>query len=134
MFIFIKVSSAHKGNLKTERIGNSGKNFFRMPFWVSSCMLTPRWRKVHVMITLLRNHEPNLVSEMSHSCLQHMLPFSFRETKMFNLLLFRVLLHNCFRARYFVTLTKIFGAWQKHAKTFFSPKRYNNLHQAFHIK
>ena len=87
--------------------------------------------KVHVAILFFKNHEPNRVPEMSLSYMQNMPSYySSGKYKLSISFFFRVLLLNRFCARYFVPLKRMFDAWYKRARNFFSSGFDNNIYQA----
>ena len=69
VFISIKTTSPHRGNLRAERIGNSGTQFFLCkPCWDFWCNACTTVKKHGPRNSFSRNHAPNRVL----SCLQNM--------------------------------------------------------------
>ena len=69
-----------------------------------------------------RNHEPSRVAEMSLSYSQNM-PIYYSSGKCeLSICSFLEDCYNCFHARYFTPLEKIFGEWQTCTRKFFSPE------------
>ena len=71
MFISIKATRPHEGNLNARRIGNSRTQFFCMSSW-DFWYTRAQGKKLAPLDTFLRDHEPNRVSEMNLNYLQNM--------------------------------------------------------------
>ena len=117
MFISIKTTSPDEGNLKVERIWNSGTQFFLCLVETFGARVVHHVEETCTSRYFFQNHEPN---RAPLSYLQNVPIYypSFREIKTFNSFLLRVLLHNRFCAQYFTPLKKMLGAWYKHVQNF----------------
>ena len=105
-------------------------NFFCVPFWDFWYHACNRNKSARCD-TFFKNHEPNRVPEMSLSYMQNMPSYySSGKYKLSISFFFRVLLLNRFCARYFVPLKRMFDAWYKRARNFFSSGFDNNIYQA----
>ena len=95
----MKTTNPHEGNLRAERIGNSGTNFSCMPCedLVYACITATKRTPLD---TFFRNDEPNDEPNQIPSGKYKPLIRS----------LLRVLLHIPFSAQYFVHLKRMFGA------------------------
>ena len=75
LFISIKISSPHEGNLRAGSIENSVTQFFLWLAETFGSMCVPRWGNMDLLI-LFRNNEQNHVVELFA---KHIKLFSFRK-------------------------------------------------------
>ena len=134
MFIFIKTTSSHEGNLRAERIRNSGEPLFGVPYW-SLCTTKKHAHCDRLNITIHEQnkfctwYEPWLIYKTWQFITLHgnikfqLVPFQSIFATNLSLCTL-ILLHPSTRC--------LVGAWCKCTKTFFSLKFDNNFYQVFH--
>ena len=131
-FIFIKTTSPHEGNLKTERIRNFEKlklNYKNAIFLYAllapscACMCAPRQRKFAIIFSEIMNQIMQQKCELKYP---NLLPFTEIET--FHSFLFRVFLHNRFYASYSTAGCLVYN--NRNMRKNFQPRFWQNLYRA----
>ena len=141
MFIFIKTTSPYEGNLKTERVRNSGEPLFYVPCWSFRCqMCTTKKHALCDIFFFFKNHESwtkqIVYLKWALANLQNMTIYYPSEKYKLSICSFSE--YYCYQIVFvhfnnFVLLKKMFGAWHKCVQNFFSPELESNFYQVFYL-
>ena len=125
-----KTTKPHEGNLRAERIRNSGEPLFCVLCWSFTCHDVHHHEETCPLWYFLfknTNHEPNKL------CTWHE-PWLICKT--YQLITLQGNIYFQFvpvHINYFVRLKKMFGAWRKCAQHFFNIEFNNVFYQVFHL-